>query len=69
MEIIVVLNLGLVMVMVIVKNNNMQVVRRYNFKAAWPVSWEGPSFNSQSNELAIESVELAHDGIEVQVIQ
>ena len=30
--------------------------------------FEGPSFNSQSNELAIESVELAHDGIEVQVI-
>ena len=54
---------------IVVKNNNMQVVRRYNFKAAWPVSWEGPSFNSQSNELAIESIELAHDGIEVQVIQ
>ena len=54
---------------IVVKNNNMQVVRRYNFKAAWPVAWEGPSFNSQSNELAIESVELAHDGIEVQVIQ
>lgn len=54
---------------IVVKNNNMQVVRRYNFKSAWPVSWEGPSFNAQSNELAIESVELAHDGIEVQVIQ
>ena len=54
---------------IVVKNNNMQVVRRYNFKAAWPVSWEGPSFNSQANELAIESIELAHDGIEVQVIK
>jgi phage tail-like protein len=54
---------------IVVKNNNMQVVRRYNFKSAWPVSWEGPSFNSQSNELAIESIELAHDGIEVQVIR
>ena len=30
---------------IVVKNNNMQVVRRYNSKAAWPVSWEGPSFN------------------------
>ena len=54
---------------ILVKNNHMQVVRRYNFKAAWPVSWEGPSFNSQANELAIESIELAHDGIEVQVLQ
>ena len=54
---------------IVVKNNHMQVVRRYNFKSAWPVSWEGPSFNAQSNELAIESIELAHDGIEVQIIQ
>ena len=35
---------------------------------AWPVSCR-PSFNSQANELAIESIELAHDGIEVQVIK
>jgi phage tail-like protein len=35
---------------------------------AWPVSWEGPSFNSQSNELAIEAIELAHNGIEVNAV-
>ncbi len=50
---------------IVVKNNQMLVVRRYNFKDAWPVSWEGPAFNSNSNELAIESIELAHNGIEV----
>jgi phage tail-like protein len=54
---------------IVVKNNQMEVVRRYNFQDAWPVSWEGPSFNSQSNELAIEAIELAHNGIEITAVK
>lgn len=50
---------------IVVKNNQMQVVRRYNFVEAWPVSWEGPSFSSSGAELAIEMIELAHSGISV----
>lgn len=50
---------------IVVKNNQMQVVRRYNFVDAWPVSWEGPSFQASGAELAIECVELAHHGIYV----
>ena len=48
---------------IVVKNNQMEVVRRYNFLEAWPVSWEGPNLASSGAELAIESVELAHHGI------
>ena len=40
-------------------------VRRYHFSNAWPVSWEGPSFNAGGSEVAMETLELAHDGIEV----
>ena len=40
-------------------------VRRYNFTDGWPVSWSGPSFNADSSELAIESLEIAHTGIQV----
>jgi len=54
---------------IVVKNNQMEVVRRYNFKDAWPVSWEGPAFNANSNELAIESIEIAHNGIEVTAVK
>jgi phage tail-like protein len=50
---------------IVVKNNQMMVVRRYNFVGAWPVSWEGPSFSSSGAELAIEMIELAHHGITV----
>jgi phage tail-like protein len=38
-------------------------LRKYNFINAWPVSWEGPALNAGSSELAIETIELAHDGI------
>jgi len=50
---------------IVVKNNQMDVVRRYNFLDAWPVSWEGPSFSASSAELAIECIELAHHGLYV----
>jgi phage tail-like protein len=50
---------------VVVKNNQMEVVRRYNFVDAWPVGWEGPTLSSSAAELAIEVIELAHHGIYV----
>lgn len=50
---------------IIMKNNQMDVVRRYNFEAAWPVAWEGPSFSANGSEVAIEMIELAHHGVYV----
>jgi phage tail-like protein len=50
---------------IVLKDNQMQVVRRYNFKAAWPVSWEGPSLSASGSELAVEMLEIAHHGIEI----
>jgi phage tail-like protein len=37
---------------------------RWNFVAGWPTKWTGPSFNATSNEVAIETLEIAHEGIE-----
>lgn len=39
--------------------------RRWNFKNAWPAKWTGPAFNAESSELAIETLELAHEGIDL----
>lgn len=30
---------------------------------AWPIKFDGPGLNATSNEIAIEGVELAHEGI------
>jgi phage tail-like protein len=50
---------------IVLKNNRMQEMVRYTFKQAWVVSWEGPKVNSEGSDLAIESIEIAHHGVDV----
>jgi phage tail-like protein len=39
-------------------------VARWNFTAGWPCKMSGPEFNANTNEMAIEEVEIAHEGLE-----
>ena len=39
-------------------------VVRWNFVDAWPTKWDGPDFNAEGNDVAIEMLELAHEGVE-----
>lgn len=39
---------------------------RWNFREAWPTKWTGPSFNATGNEVAIETLEIVHEGLELQ---
>jgi phage tail-like protein len=36
---------------------------RWNFFNGWPSRWTGPAFNAESNDVAIESLEIAHEGL------
>ena len=36
---------------------------RWHFVNAWPVKWTGPSFNAKGNDTAIETLEIAHEGL------
>ncbi|WP_406661833.1 phage tail protein [Methanolobus sp. ZRKC3] len=36
---------------------------RWNFSKAYPVKWIGPDFKADSNTVAFETIELAHNGI------
>jgi phage tail-like protein len=36
---------------------------RWNFVEGWPTKYVGPSFNATGNEVAIETLEIAHEGI------
>lgn len=49
-----------------IMDNQGNVVRRFHFENAWPVSWEGPSLNSGRSELAVETLEIAHDGLKIE---
>ena len=37
----------------------------WNFRNALPVRWTGPAFTATSDEVGVESVELAHEGLTV----
>lgn len=37
---------------------------RWNFVGAYPVKWTGPELKSDGNTIAIETLELAHNGID-----
>lgn len=37
---------------------------RWNFREGWPTKWTGPTFNAKGNEVAIETLEIAHEGLE-----
>ena len=37
---------------------------RWNFVNAWPSKWDGPDFNAEGNDVSIETLELAHEGVE-----
>jgi len=38
---------------------------RFNLKNAWPSKWTGPDFKASANEIAIEQLELTHEGVNV----
>ncbi len=37
---------------------------RWNFTRAWPCKWVGPDLTAEGNDVAIETLELAHEGLE-----
>jgi phage tail-like protein len=41
-------------------------VLRWNFHNGWIRRYEGPTFNAKSNEVAIETIEICHEGLELQ---
>jgi len=47
---------------VVLFNDAGQEVLRFNFRDAWPVKWSGPILNGQTSDIAIETLELAHEG-------
>lgn len=47
-------------------NENHEPVMVWKVQNAFPVKVEGPQLKASGNEVAIESIELAHEGLELQ---
>lgn len=37
---------------------------RWNFVNGWPTKWTGPTFNATGNEVAIETLDIVHEGVD-----
>jgi phage tail-like protein len=37
----------------------------WKFREGWPCKLEGPTFNAKNNEVAIETLEICHEGLEL----
>lgn len=35
----------------------------WTFTDGWPTKWTGPTFNATANEVAIDTLEIAHEGL------
>ncbi|MBW3592583.1 MAG: phage tail protein [Actinobacteria bacterium] len=38
---------------------------RFNFVDGWPCRWEGPNLHAGASDVAIETLEIAHEGLEL----
>lgn len=47
-------------------NEEHEPVMVWKVKSAWPRKVEGPSLNSTGNEVAIETIELCHEGLSIE---
>jgi phage tail-like protein len=50
---------------IIALDAEMKAVCRWEFKNGYPVKWNGPEYDASKSDLAIESVEIAHEGLEM----
>jgi len=50
---------------IVLLDENQKEVMRWNFRRAWPAKWTGPGLNAANNEVAIETLEIAHEGLEL----
>lgn len=50
---------------IVLLDEQRQEVQRWNFRRGWPCKLTGPSLNAANNEIAMETVEICHEGLEI----
>jgi|SRR5581483_1066193 len=48
---------------IVITDHTGKEKERWNFVNGWPTKWEGPGFNATANDVAIETLEISHEGI------
>jgi phage tail-like protein len=50
---------------VLMDETGQNEVMRWNFTRGWPCKWSGPGLNAKNNEIAMESLEICHEGLHI----
>jgi phage tail-like protein len=50
---------------IVLRDESQAEVMRWNFRRAWPCKFTGPGLNAANNEIAIDTMEICHEGIEI----
>jgi phage tail-like protein len=53
--------------LIVLNDNSGTPAKIWKFKRGIPVKWSGPSLNASQNSVAIESLEIAHEGLEMEL--
>ena len=48
---------------IVLMNRAGEEVARWNFFRGWPTKYDAPDFNAEGNDAAIETLEIAHEGL------
>ena len=52
---------------IVLLNEAREPAVKWTFREGWPSKWEGPAFSAKSSEVAIESLEIACEGLEMEL--
>lgn len=50
---------------IVLTDEEQEQVQRWNFVNAWITKWEGPTLNATANDVAIETIEIAVERVEM----
>lgn len=51
---------------IVLLDENRQAVMTWRFRRGWPCRWTGPTLDARANEVAMETLEICHEGLEVE---
>jgi len=51
---------------IVLLDERREPVLRFRFRRGWPCKWAGPTLNAHSNEVAIETLEICHEGLDIE---
>lgn len=51
--------------MIVLQDDTRAPIKVWRLKRALPVRWTGPAFNAMQSQVAIEELELAHEGLQL----